>query len=479
MLYLAVGDGGGTGDPDNDAQNTESLLGKILRIDVNGDAFPDDASRNYAIPGDNPFVGQAGADEVYAYGLRNPFRASFDTATGDLYIGDVGQSAREEVNRIPADSRGLNFGWHVREGDLPYDTDTPGNPAPDDPSLVEPIAVYDRSRPNGGASITGGYVYHGPGGLQGHYIFADFVFNNLYTLKVENGAVVDYSVRTGQVVTDAGTPNQIASFAVDGTGRLYAVGLDGEIHRLTPSAAAADGGDRLEGGEGVDRLFGGAGDDTLDGGAGDDRLDGGIGFNRLLGGEGTDLAVYTAVSGVYIDLALGTYSGPGRYEVLESIEGVVGTVHNDTAFGTEGPNVLLGGDGADILIGRGGADRLDGGAGDDWLDGEAGNDRLAGGTGINVLRGGAGFDVADYSGAAGVWVDLAAGVYSAPDAFDSFVDIEGLLGSAAPTHSTATEPTTASRGSAGTTSWTAAAGPTSSPVGKATTTWWAARETIG
>ena len=104
-LYVSIGDGGGGGDPGENAQNINSLLGKILRIDVNSDAFPGDATRNYAIPSDNPFVGQPGADEIWAYGLRNPWRFSFDSVTGDLYIGDVGQSAREEIDFQPAGSR--------------------------------------------------------------------------------------------------------------------------------------------------------------------------------------------------------------------------------------------------------------------------------------------------------------------------------------------------------------------------------------
>lgn len=395
---------------------------------MNGDAFASDAERNYAVPATNPFVGIAGADEVFAYGLRNPFRNSFDRATGDLYIADMGQGLREEVDVITAGSAGgQNFGWNVREGEIGY----PDPSSPDNPAFTDPIAVYDHARPNGGFSITGGYVNRGPGGLAGAYLFADFVTNNLWSLKVEDGRVLDYTLRTPQITVAGGSFNQIASFAEDGQGRLYTVGLDGEIHRLDFSASASDGGDILEGRDGNDRLFGGAGDDYLAGGVGADRLDGGVGVNVLVGGEGFDLAVYTG-AGVYLDLAVGAYSGPGRYDVFSGIEGVVGTEAADTLFADGGANRLEGQGGDDILIGRSGNDDVFGGSGDDYLDGGDGADRLAGGLGVNVLRGGAGLDIAEYSDRAeGVWVDLSVGVYSGPGAFESFDSIEGVLGSRA------------------------------------------------
>jgi len=176
-LYISVGDGGGGGDPDNNAQNTGSLLGKMLRIDVNGDDFPGTA-RNYAVPTDNPFANGAGADEIWAVGLRNSWRASFDRLTGDLYIGDVGQGDREEINFQSAGAPGgANYGWAIREGFLIYDGARPGNLPPDSPLLVDPVLEYAHdSTPNGGFSVTGGYVYRGPGaGMQGVYLYADFV----------------------------------------------------------------------------------------------------------------------------------------------------------------------------------------------------------------------------------------------------------------------------------------------------------------
>src|ERR671915_249013 len=173
LLYIASGDSGGAGDPQNAAQNVNDLRGKLLRIDVNSDAFPTDAGRNYAIPAGNPFVGVEGADEIFAYGLRNPWRASFDRATGDLYIADVGERAREEIDFLAAGTgAGTNFGWRVMEGTLPTGYPQLDNPPANDPSLTPPIYEYGHDE---GRTIIGGYVYRGPGGAQGEYFFADFI----------------------------------------------------------------------------------------------------------------------------------------------------------------------------------------------------------------------------------------------------------------------------------------------------------------
>jgi len=230
-LYIASGDSGGSGDPENAAQNINDLRGKMLRIDVDADAFPSDPSRNYGIPGDNPFVGADGADEVFAYGLRNPWRASFDSETGALYIADVGQNAREEINYLaPGTGAGVNFGWRFIEGSLEL------IPPPGNIVLRNPVAEYGHGLGDfEGFSVTGGYVYHGPGGAQGLYFFADFVSNHLFTLRVEDGDAFDFAQRDDEITVSAGALDQIASFAVDGSGRLYAIGLDGEIFRLTPA----------------------------------------------------------------------------------------------------------------------------------------------------------------------------------------------------------------------------------------------------
>lgn len=236
-LYIPTGDSGGFDlmDPENAAQNLNDLRGKLLRIDVDNDAFVDDAQRNYAIPAGNPFD-----DEIFALGLRNPWRASFDRATGDLYIGNVGEFFREEIEYLPAGTgAGTNFGWRVMEGTRPTGYPQDGNPPAFDPSFRPPLLEYEHVAGEfGGRSITGGYVYRGPGAEQGEYFFADFVNHNFWSVRVENGRAVDWRNREADLQVNGGTFNNIASFAEDGHGRLYAVGLDGELFRLTMDEAA-------------------------------------------------------------------------------------------------------------------------------------------------------------------------------------------------------------------------------------------------
>jgi glucose/arabinose dehydrogenase len=283
-LYIGTGDGGGGGDPNGNAQNKDVLLGKILRIDINhGDDFKGDDTKNYHVPDDNPFVGKAGADEIWAMGLRNPWRFSFDT-NGDFYIGDVGQNAWEEVDYVKAGTKGgLNFGWNFREGRHPY-TGTP----PDPEAFTNPVFEY--SHHGGSAAIAGGVVYHGAGGLDGAYFFADYVTGAFYTMRVVDGKAVDATERSGQIKGDA--TSGIVDFGTDAKGNLYAVTLDGNILHLTPGKGAGDGADSLHGGDGDDKLYGGAGDDRLSGDAGRDRIDGGIGNDRLTGGSDADRFVF-------------------------------------------------------------------------------------------------------------------------------------------------------------------------------------------
>lgn len=302
-LYIATGDGGGGGDPNGNAQNKNSLLGKMLRIDVNSDGFVGDDTRDYAIPTGNPFADTIpGADEIWAYGLRNPWRNSFDRLTGDLYIGDVGQNAREEVNYQPGGaSGGQNYGWKIREGKIPY----AGGALP--PDLVDPLLDYAHSgAPSGGSSITGGYVYRGTApGMQGVYFYADFTSDQIWSFRVVGGQVVDAANRTAQLVQQGGSVDGIVSFGEDGHGNLYIVGIDGEIFRLDPQEGAGDGADWIEGGAGRDRIWGGVGHDTLYGGADADRLYGngqndiligGAGRDLLTGGSGADRFVFTRLS---------------------------------------------------------------------------------------------------------------------------------------------------------------------------------------
>jgi glucose/arabinose dehydrogenase len=239
-LYVAMGDGGSSNDPQNVAQNRGSLLGKMLRLDVSGDDFPTDATRNYRVPPSNPFVGQAGMlGEIWAYGLRNPWRNGFDRATGDLYIGDVGQSSREEINFQPAGSGGgENYGWRVREGTVSTGlTGQGGSP------LIQPI--YDYTRGSGtfqGQSVTGGYVYRGPiAALEGQYFFGDYVRGRLFSL-VFNGTTpaafngTNFTSRTdwtaATTTTTAGTIGNISSFGEDAAGNVYLVSYGGSVFRI-------------------------------------------------------------------------------------------------------------------------------------------------------------------------------------------------------------------------------------------------------
>jgi glucose/arabinose dehydrogenase len=244
-LYLSTGDGGSGNDPRNSGQSlsdnpsttdaNEGLLGKLLRLDVSGtDAFPDDPNRNYAIPFDNPFAAGGGAPEIWHYGLRNAWRCSFDRQSGDLYLADVGQSTREEINYVESGTGGgLNFGWRPREGlvDNPGVTDA----APAD--AVDPIYDYPRSV---GRSVTGGYVYRGSNipWLFGHYFFADFVSGWVKSFRVTLGEVqeeTDWTSLLSASLPTGQSLNNPASFGEGPTGELYIVDLDGDIFRFRES----------------------------------------------------------------------------------------------------------------------------------------------------------------------------------------------------------------------------------------------------
>ncbi|MBW8844080.1 MAG: PQQ-dependent sugar dehydrogenase [Burkholderiales bacterium] len=225
-LYIATGDGGSGNDPDNNAQNLNSNLGKLLRITPQ-------AAGGYTVPGNNPFVGVAGNDEIWAYGLRNPYRNSFDRQTGDLWIGDVGQSTREEVDlALLGTGRGANYGWRVREGSVA----TPGISDPTPPNLTNPL--YDYGRDVGG-TVIGGYVYRGgaDASLQGRYVFGDFLSGRIWSLQQSGGTLGS--------VTELATPfggSTLTSFGEGGNGALYAVGIDGHIYLLAgavPEPASA------------------------------------------------------------------------------------------------------------------------------------------------------------------------------------------------------------------------------------------------
>ena len=212
MLYIGVGDGGAGNDPPNNAQNLGVLLGKVLRIDVNVAEGSDPA---YAVPPDNPFFGSvAGRDEIFAFGLRNPWRFSFDKASSVMWLADVGQGAREEVN-TPIVSGG-NYGWRVYEG-----TQCTGN----DPTLCNPSAyispLFEYEHTGSRCSITGGYVYRGLDGAvpAGTYVYGDYCTGEIFGWNGAQNLLLDTSLN-------------ISSFGEDEDGELYVVGLGGTVHKL-------------------------------------------------------------------------------------------------------------------------------------------------------------------------------------------------------------------------------------------------------
>jgi glucose/arabinose dehydrogenase len=225
-LLFGLGDGGSGGDPWGNGQNINTLLGSLLRIGVAGDDFPADSNRNYTIPSDNPFVGKTGADEIWAYGLRNPWRWSLDDATDLLYIGDVGQGNWEEVNIEPLASPGINYGWDTLEGTHCY----PSSASCDDSGTVLPALEYSHSY---GCSITGGYVYRGSElpDLVGHYFYADYCAGDLLSFEWDLGVVRAEKNWT----SDLGKVGSVTSFAVDSSNRLYILNDGGALLRLAPS----------------------------------------------------------------------------------------------------------------------------------------------------------------------------------------------------------------------------------------------------
>ena len=233
-LYAAFGDGGSANDPGNRAQTiTNQLLGKMLRLDVDGpDAYPADALRNYAIPPTNPFVGIAGDDEIWHYGLRNPWRNSFDRQTGALYIGDVGQNAVEEISYAPAGLGGLNYGWRCTEGTTC--TGLTGCTC-NGPTLTPPI--HTNTHAAGNCSITGGYVYRGSAlcGVQGTYFFADYCANQIWSFRYNGATVSQFTTRTAELAPGGGLAiNSITSFGEDANGELYICDQGGEIFKIIP-----------------------------------------------------------------------------------------------------------------------------------------------------------------------------------------------------------------------------------------------------
>lgn len=215
FLYIAVGDGGSGGDPQDNGQNRATLLGTILRIDVN----KQDNGKAYGIPADNPFANNNNGyrEEIYAYGLRNPWRFSFDSDNGRLWTGDVGQNAYEEIDII---EKGGNYGWNTMEGNHCFEPKS----GCDRTGLKLPIHEYDR---DAGISVTGGFVYRGPTltGLEGKYIYADYATRRIWALDHSN---ISKPVNTLLLEADF----NISSFGIDQNEELYLCGFDGKIHKL-------------------------------------------------------------------------------------------------------------------------------------------------------------------------------------------------------------------------------------------------------
>ncbi|MTB51090.1 PQQ-dependent sugar dehydrogenase [Lewinella sp. W8] len=228
-LYIPTGDGGGGGDPNDTGQDPQSLLGKMLRIDVDNP----DPGEEYGIPADNPFVGNSAVlDEIWALGLRNPWRISFDRLTGDLWIGDVGQVAREEIDFQPAGSAGgENYGWDCREGFLTYTG--PGSSSPNcvgGSVYQDPLFDYDRSS-TGGQSLTGGFVYRGSeaSDLVGHYICADYASDRFFIITPDEGSGRNLLRQNNAPLSS------VSTFGEDDDGELYVASLNGEIYRIVSS----------------------------------------------------------------------------------------------------------------------------------------------------------------------------------------------------------------------------------------------------
>lgn len=220
-LYIGMGDGGSGGDPDNYGQNINSLLGKMLRIDV-------DSVSPYAIPAGNPYAGATlGADEIWAVGMRNPWKFSFDRQTGDLWIADVGQNAREEINKAASTAAGLNYGWRCYEANIPYNT----NGCQSASNYFMPVANYALG--NGNCSITGGYVYRGSTypNLIGKYFFADYCSNRIGWVENNGGTITWSSLFTGNFV----------SFGEDINGELYVAGIsNGTISKIIDTSLGTE-----------------------------------------------------------------------------------------------------------------------------------------------------------------------------------------------------------------------------------------------
>jgi len=220
-LFIGMGDGGSGGDPQENAQNLGSLLGKLLRIDVDG-------AQPYAVPSDNPFVDRAGArGEIWAYGLRNPWRFTFDRQGGDLYVADVGQNRFEEVHAVRGAGRGLNYGWDIMEGQECFEP----SQGCDRDGLTLPVLVYDHGD---GCSISGGHVYRGEAipAIRGHYFFSDYCSGFVRSFRFDGSGATDG--RRWTELEPTGGDRQVTSFGEDAAGELYLTTAGGGVYKIVP-----------------------------------------------------------------------------------------------------------------------------------------------------------------------------------------------------------------------------------------------------
>jgi glucose/arabinose dehydrogenase len=346
LLYASVGDGALNGDPNGNGQNRETLLGKLLRINPAGAA-----PGQYSIPPDNPFAGPTpGADAIYSYGLRNPWRFSFDRLTGDLMIGDVGYSDREEIDFMPSGTgRGANFGWPCFEGSQPHSFPTPAGCATL-PSQTPPVLEYSHP-PASPASVTGGYVIRDGAlpSLLGRYIYADFyeVFGTeLRTAQLSEGG------SSGDSGLGVFAPN-VVSFGEDACAHIYVSSFGGAVYRLEPTSGPFPCAPETPG-----------------------------------GGSSTGPPTQTPLSAVSCAREAATISGTEGADRLAGTPGddvIAGLGRNDTIRGLAGNDVICGGSGKDTLKGGKGNDKLYGQKGKDMLTGGPGKDKLKGGTGKDKL----------------------------------------------------------------------------------------------
>jgi hypothetical protein len=317
MLYAGTGDGGSAGDPPGNAQNLNSLLGKILRIDPTPSG-----NQPYTVPADNPFGGSL----IWSYGLRNPWRFSFDRVTGDLLIGDVGQNAREEVDyaRAPSPARGFNFGWNCREGLIAYTN--PGTACDGASGFVDPIFDYDRDA--GGCAIVGGYVVRDAslGDLYGRYLYSDSCDGTIRSL-------VPGTPRASGARSEGIDVPSPSSFGEDSCGRLYVASLGGDVARFEGDASSP-------------------------------------GCPSGVGGGGTELRC----------------AGQPATRTVAAHGPVKGSPGDDVIVADKRNNRIRSGGGDDVICALGGRDRIRAGAGRDRIRGGRGKDKCRGGPGRDRTR---------------------------------------------------------------------------------------------